>query len=93
MNSNNKIELSDDIQLCLICSIRYALGRKTYMPSVVQKTLEPILPMFTKKNLKIILNDLHSEEETPGFFGDEEIDRPGWMRFMDIVQKEYDKRD
>jgi hypothetical protein len=94
-NKNDKktIELTDDIELMFACAVRYALGRRTYMPDVVQRTLTPLLPSFSKKTLRFILNDLKTEEDTPGFFGDEQIDRPGWIKFRGTVQEEYDKRE
>lgn len=82
------LELSDDTQLMLVCSVRYAIGRQTYMPSFVQDYMRTLLPKLSDNTLNIIKRDI---EEAP-YLGDERIDKPGWVRFCADVTDELNKR-
>lgn len=82
------LELSDDTQLMLVCSVRYAIGRQTYMPSFVQDYMRPFLPKLSANTLNIIKNDIDGAYS----LGDERIDKPGWLRFRAEVVAELNKR-
>lgn len=86
-----EILFTEDLQICLICSVRYAIGRHTYMPSLVQQTIIPLLPYFSDNNLRVLFNDLNSD---PYFFGNgtEDLGDADWSRFKGRVREELLKR-
>ena len=79
----------DDFSSLCICAVRYALGRRTYMPSIIIDTVGPLLQFLDKKSLFVILRDVKEAKS----LGDDSIDRPQWLLFMNRVQREYDARE
>ena len=82
------IEIDNDFETILVCAVRYALGRRTYMPSLVIGYVTPLLPQLNKMTLSIMEKDVMFE----GDLGDEKIDKPGWMQFLKDVQAELKRR-
>ncbi len=78
----------EDFGTILICAVRYALGRHTYMPGLVQDFIRPLLPHLSRNTLFVMARDIR---EAPSY-GDPNIDEPGWMRFLADVQKESRER-
>ena len=72
----------------LNCAIRYCIGRQTYMPALVIDYITPLLPYVNMKTLLCFKRDLSDVT----YFGDEEIDKPMWMRFKANVEYELQKR-
>jgi hypothetical protein len=81
-------EIDRDFETILICAVRYALGRRTYMPRLVIGYITPMLPMLSKMTLSVMEKDVMFE----GDLGDEQIDKPSWMQFLKDIQKELKKR-
>lgn len=79
----------DDFGLILNCAVRYCLGRQTYMPGMVIGYITPLLPRLTTRTLGVMKRDI----ESAGYYGDEKIDKPGWIRFLGNVTAELDRRD
>ena len=75
----------------LNCAVRYALGRETYMPSLVIGFITPLLPELSDKALWCFDQDI-TEAEYYGGYGHPDIDKPGWMRFHAAVRAERTKR-
>ena len=47
-----KIDLADDNFGCVLnCAVRYAMGRETYMPSLVISFITPLLPYLSDNTL------------------------------------------
>ena len=76
----------NDFSSICICAVRYALCRRTYMPSIIIDTVGPLLQFLDKKSLFVILRDVKEAKS----LGDDSIDRPQWLLFMDRVQRQYD---
>lgn len=80
----------------LNCAVRYALGRRTYVPGLVMGELRPMLKDCNDKTLHVFAKDIESwlrERETLplGYYG------PGdhveaWERFRDDVLQELERR-
>lgn len=101
-----KIELNDNFETILICAERYACGRESYMPSLVIDYITPLLPHLSDRALSVLNDDMRMVDEmdrrhksleiTPedryGVWGDDLIDKPGWMRFWKAVRAEIKKR-
>ena len=52
MQSKPQIDLSDDnFGAVLNCAVRYAIGRRTYMPGLVIDYITPLLPYLNNKTL------------------------------------------
>lgn len=87
-----RIDISqEDLGTLCICALRYCHGRKTYMPSLVQGIAKTHLSKISTKDLHVMLNDCNDQEKF-GTFGDEHIDKPGWLRWKETVEDELRKR-
>lgn len=82
------VEIDEDFCTILICAIRYCLGRQTYMPSLVTEFIKPLLPQLDDKTLRVMRADITVTES----FGNETIDKPVWMRFLDDIEQEICRR-
>lgn len=82
-----EIPLNDDFGHILISAVRYAIGRATYMPGIVQNFIHPLLPYLSSKTLSVIERDIR---EAPSYGW--EMDKPGWMKLLAAVQAEQIKR-
>lgn len=84
------ISQEDFGKLC-ICAIRYCHGRETYMPSLVQEICGNHLKDISDKDLRIMLDDCHFQDSM-NLYGDERIDKPGWLRWREKLLKELERR-
>ena len=78
----------DDFGVIINCAVRYAIGRQSYMPSLVIDFTKPLLPYLTDRTLGVIQRDI---EEAPSY-GDSVIDKPYWLNFLEDVKEEKEKR-
>ena len=76
--------------LC-ICAIRYCHGRETYMPSLVQSIVKPLLPKLSDKAIGVMLEDCDFQESMH-LYGDETIDKPGWIKWKRFLVHEKERR-
>ena len=92
MPKKPEIDLSDDyFGACLNCAVRYSLGRKTYMPSLVIDFITPLLPYLNSKTLWCFDQDV-TNAKWDGGYGDPSIDEPKWMKFHEDVRTERTRR-
>ena len=84
------IDQSDFGALC-ICAIRYCHGRQTYMPSLIQGIVGSHLDKFSDKDLAIMLDDCGFQERMH-LYGDEIIDKPGWIKWRGRLVAEKVRR-
>ena len=82
-----------DIGTIAICAVRYALGRQTYMPGIVQDFVMRHPEIVTENVRDVMLRDIKehdriTEHTLPSGktmmldgLGDTKIDRPGWIKF------------
>lgn len=80
----------------LNCAVRYALGRASYMPSLVMDQIKPMLPDCPDKTLWCFERDVSEwiEDET-WMMGDMFIDwyyKEEWSNFLNAVRAEIEKR-
>jgi len=101
-----KVELDDKFETILICAERYACGRESYMPSLVIDYITPLLPNLSNRALSVLDEDMHRTDEMDGrwkgveifpgvrhgAWGNDRIDKPGWMRFWQAVKAEMERR-
>lgn len=94
MNKEHETPFTDDdFGVICLCAMRYALGRETYMPTLVQDFIKRHIEDIPRGNLKTMWDDLRYSENTPHAFGNELIDKPGWIAFMCYLAKELDRRE
>ncbi len=73
------------------CAVRYCLGRRSYMPSIVCRYIEPLLPELTDRTLDCFERDI-AERKKAGFgFGDS-CDYETWDAFYKAVCNEIERR-
>ena len=81
----------DKFGLLCICAIRYCQGRQTYMPDLVRKIVKSQINMISDKDLEIMLQDCDFQESF-NLYGDERIDKPGWIEWKQFLIEERQKR-
>lgn len=83
----------DEFGTICICAVRYALGRETYMPTLVQDFVKRHINELSTGTLEIMRCDVMEADSMWGGYGDEKIDKPGWMCFMAFLEDEIKKRE
>lgn len=92
MQKRPEIDLNDNnFGAVLNCAVRYAIGRQTYVPSLVIDYITPLLPYLNNRTLWCFDQDI-TDAKYMGGYGDPVIDEPGWMRFHQAVRAERTKR-
>lgn len=81
----------DDFGAVLNCAVRYAVGRRSYMPYLVVSFISPLVPDLSTKTLWAIRNDINEAAKFDNL-GDPNIDAPHWLGLREMVQKELVKR-
>lgn len=80
------IKISDqnnDFGAVLICAVRYCIGRQTYMPGLVIDFIRPF-----SKTLTVMERDIIEADS----LGDEQIDQPRWLYFLNDIRAEKQRR-
>ena len=80
-----------DFGTICVCALRYAMGRQTYMPSLVRDFVRPLLPKLSGKTIAVMIQDCDFQKRTNGY-GDPTIDKPGWIQWREELREEKDKR-
>lgn len=78
---------SEDFGTLCFCAVRYAMGRATYMPSLVVAIIRPHLRELSDKDLGV----LHSEFTGRGF-GNDKMNAPDWERLYEAIEQEQERR-
>lgn len=86
------VEINKDFETILLCAVRYAIGRQTYIPSLVIDYITPLLPYLSENTLRLIANEITEHEAYEGGLGDEKIDRPYWEQFLRKIRLEIGDR-
>ena len=85
------IDLQDDFfGTVLNCAVRYAIGRKTYMPGLVIGFITPLIPHLSDKTLWCFDQDV-TNARWEGGYGDP-CDERDWKKFLEAVRVERTKR-
>lgn len=87
-----KIEINqEDFGALCVCAVRYCQGRQTYMPSLVRGIVREHLGELSDKDLDVMINDCEFQERMD-LYGDERIDKPGWLVWKEELLAEREKR-
>lgn len=82
----------EDFGTLAICAIRYCQGRQTYMPDLVRGIVRPHLKEVTDKDLNVMVDDCGYQRRM-NLFGDERIDKPGWLKWERELSAEQNRRE
>lgn len=77
-----------DFGSMVISTVRYALGRQTYIVGDTCAFVRQLLPVLHPITLAVIERDITNAWS----YGDEKIDKPYWMELLDDVTAEINKR-
>ena len=86
------IEINKNFETILLCAVRYAIGRRTYVPSLVIDYITPLLPYLSEDVLKLIADEIIGHYTYEGALGDEKIDKPYWIDFLRKIRLEIGGR-
>ena len=84
-------EVDEKLESILICAVRYAIGRRTYMVGEVTGFINPLIPRLSNNALYVIRNEI-TDAETYKNLGDEKIDAPLWLMLRLRMVNELKKR-
>lgn len=82
---------NDDFGGACNCAVRYCLGRRSYMPSLVCGYITPLLPELTDTTLGCFERDIAERKRTGFDFGDS-CDYETWDAFYKAVCNEIKRR-
>jgi len=74
-----------------ISAIRYCQGRQTYMPERVRAIIRPHLKELSDKDIGVLINDCDFQRRCNAY-GDEIIDKPGWLKWEEELKAERERR-
>lgn len=80
-----------DLGTLCIAALRYSMGRQTYMPSLVRGIVRPLLPELSDRYIRVMCEDCAFQAST-NQWGDERIDKPGWILWREELRKEMERR-
>lgn len=87
-----KNNISDDnFGILCICALRYCQGRQTYMPDLVRGITRRHFSNIRDSDLQTMIEDCEFQERMK-LWGDEKIDKPGWVRWKEELLIEQEKR-
>ena len=87
-----------EIGAIVICAVRYAIGRQSYMPGLVQDFIMRHPEILTENDRQVIIMDIEEADEirtytmengqtlTVDRLGNTKIDRPGWLRLKEWLK-------
>ena len=81
----------DDLGTLCICALRYCMGRQTYMPDLVRGIVRGLLQTLDDKDIGVLYDDCLFQERTHQW-GDETIDKPGWVKWRQEIEAEKGRR-
>lgn len=73
----------DDFQALAVCSVRYAIGRSTYMPSWIASILTKHKKYLDKHITSAIIREISNASD----LGDILIDKPVWLALREELRK------
>ena len=80
-----------NLGLILLCALRYCLGRYTYAPIVVQGIILDNMSLIGDMDLYEIIGDIEEARDRNNL-GDENIDKPNWLAFLEALKSEREGR-
>lgn len=82
----------DNFGILAICAIRYCQGRETYMPDLMRSVVKNHLDEVEDNDLAVMIADCEFQEWA-NLYGDEKIDKPGWLKWRKTLLAEKVRRE
>lgn len=105
VNPERGSEPDEDFMTIMICSVRYAIGRRTYITSIVPKYVAKHVRELDDKALYVLHKDIvehgrptckqHPQCDARGLYPDsygDPCDYRSWMELLDAVEAEMNRR-
>ena len=88
-----------DLATLAICSIRYCIGRRTYMPSLVQRIVRKNIKSIDSDDIQLFIRDINeadrictdSNGKIYNLLG-HQCDVDDWRRFLSDLEQEIKRR-
>lgn len=85
------IELSEEqFGILSICALRYCHGRRTYMPSLVQRIVGTHLSELSDKDIGVMVEDCQFQRRF-NLYGDD-CDKVDWLKWEQKIIAENERR-
>lgn len=96
---SDRADYDKDFGIICLCAMRYALGRQTYMPGLVQDFIRRHIGEIDSGTIEIMIRDIDTADKITAHMmsdghilsldglGDTKIDRPGWERLRDFLRE------
>lgn len=75
-----------DDSVLYVCAVRYALGRMTYVPGLVQDCVKRNVDAIDTNDIKVIIWDISDASRSYKGLGDPDIDAPGWLELKEFLE-------
>lgn len=97
-------ECNEHFGIICLCAMRYALGRQTYMPGLVQDFIQAHIGEIDLGTIEIMIRDIDEADRITEHrtqeghilmfdgLGDTKIDRPGWERFRAFLKEKLKEK-
>lgn len=82
----------EDFESIIICAIRYALGRRTYIVGTVCRFVLKYLGKISDKSLYVIERDIREHGHIGSDAYGDKCDFDDWMKVLDAVRNEMNRR-
>ena len=76
--------VSEEFGAVINCAVRYALGRRTYMPGLVIEQITPVISQFDDRTLSCLVRDIEAAMKSDEL-GDD-CDANEWIKFNYLVR-------
>lgn len=95
----DRADCDKDFWVICLCAMRYAIGRQTYMPGLVQDFIRRHIGEIDFGMIEIMIRDIDTADKITAHtlsdghilsldgLGDTKIDRPGWERFRAFLKE------
>ena len=80
----------NEFEAIIVSAFRYAIGRQTYIPSIVAGFITPLLPELSDDCLTVICKGIEDKRMSEGRnpLGHPQIDAPIWNNLYDDIMAE-----
>lgn len=86
----NGILDTDDFGAICNCAVRYAIGRRSYMPSIVCGFMKAAIRHLNEKTIGCMERDIREAEKYGWGYGDT-CDYYEWMKLLKVIHKHMDE--
>ena len=77
----------EEFNQIIVSSVRYALGRRTYIVKVTADYIKSVIDVIDEKFIDILINDIRNAND----YGDN-CDKEVWMDLLTFLEDEKKKR-